>query len=125
MSQQTLNVSQLLMIFPGHKTGSPACGLHPGRSADTMHIILWAIGQIEVNNMPNVGDIDTAGRDISGNQYPECAALESFERRTTLRQATVSVQDSHPMSLTSQGTAQSIGAMLGPSKDEDRILVLS
>ena len=75
--------------------------------------------------MPNVGDVDTPGRDIGGNQYPESPTLESFESRTALGQATVSVQDGHPVSLTSQGTAQSIGAMLGSSKDEDRILVLS
>ena len=41
-----------------------------------MHIILGAIGQIEVNHMPNVGNIDPAGRNISGNQNFETSHFE-------------------------------------------------
>jgi hypothetical protein len=44
MPKQTFNGTELLRIFRRHKTRSPASGLHPGRAADSMDVIFWAIG---------------------------------------------------------------------------------
>jgi hypothetical protein len=49
-----------------------------------MHIVLWAIGQIEVDDMSNIRHVDTTGCDIGGHENPECTTFKSFERSTPL-----------------------------------------
>jgi hypothetical protein len=98
MAQQAFNVSKLLVVFPGHKTCGPTGGLHASRSADTMHVILRTVRQIEVDDMADIRHVNSTGGDICGDQHTENSALKSFQRRSTLRQAAVTVQHSHSVS---------------------------
>jgi hypothetical protein len=69
MSQQPLNIPKLSLVFAGHKTRSAAGRLHPSRSADAVHIIFRTIGEIEIDHVANVRNIDASGGNISRNQH--------------------------------------------------------
>ena len=71
MSQQTLDISKLAMVFARHKTRGAAGRLHPSRAADAMHIIFRAIGKIEIDHMTDVRDIDPARGNIRSDQHTE------------------------------------------------------
>lgn len=69
MSQQTLDIPQLMPVFARHEAGGTTGRLHPSRATDTMHIIFRAIGQIEIDHMADVRDIDPSGGDICRDQH--------------------------------------------------------
>jgi hypothetical protein len=78
MAQQTLDIMQLLMVLSRHKTCGSSGGLHSSRPSDAVHIILGAVGQIEVDDMADVRHIDPAGGNIRRHQYAKCASLKPF-----------------------------------------------
>lgn len=76
--QQTLDISQLVLVFSSHKTCGTTGRLHPSRATDTMDIIFRAIGQIEINHVADIRNIDPSGSNIGRHQHPECSTSETF-----------------------------------------------
>jgi hypothetical protein len=79
MPQQTLDIPKLVLIFTRHKTCGTAGRLHPSRTTDAMHVIFRAIGQVEIDHVADVRDIDPSGGNVRRHQHTECSASETFQ----------------------------------------------
>jgi hypothetical protein len=71
MPQQTLDISKLLPVFARHKTCGATGRLHPSRAPNAMHVIFGAIGQIEIDHVADIRDIDPSGGNIRCDQHTE------------------------------------------------------
>ena len=56
-----------------------------------MHVVVGNRWDVEVHDVPEGGDVDSARRDIGGHQHPVLAALEAAERLGALRLRPVAV----------------------------------
>jgi hypothetical protein len=83
MAQKAFNGIQLLWIFSGDKTCGAARGLHSSRPADSMDVILRAVRQVEVDDVPDIGHVDAACRNIRRDKYVKDAAPKALQRPTT------------------------------------------
>lgn len=72
------------MILRGHETGRPAGGLHPSGPADPVDVIFRRIREIIIDDVADVGHIDSAGGNIRRHQHPVSPAAEPLERRAAL-----------------------------------------
>ena len=125
MTQQPFDVPKLLMILARDKTCGPSRSFHPGRSADPVHVILRTVWQIEIDHMADVSHVDAAGCDIRRDEHPEGAAFESFQCRSPLREAPVTVQYGYFMPDAADHASKAVSAMLRPGEDQHGILVLA
>jgi hypothetical protein len=112
------------MIIDGHETRGPADRFHARRPADPVDIILGGIRHVEIDDMPDVRDINAARRDVGRHQHPVQAALETFQCSPPLRKAAVAMDDGHLMACAAQSSHETIGAMFGPGEDQDGLLIL-
>lgn len=69
MSQETLDISKLLPVFACYKTCGATGRLHSSRAADAMDVIFRAIGQIEIDHVADVRDIDPSCGNIRRDQH--------------------------------------------------------
>lgn len=49
----------------------------PARAADSVHVVLSLIGEIQVHHMGQLLDINPTGSDVGGHQHPHLTALKS------------------------------------------------
>ena len=89
-----------------------------------MDIILRGIRHVEIDDMPDVRDVNAARRDVGRHQDPVRAALKALQGGPPLREATIAMDDGHLMASAPQGSHETIGAMLGPGEDQDGLLIL-
>ena len=54
-------------------------GLAAGGSTRSVHVVLQAFGQAEVDHMGELGHVDTASCDVRGHQYLDLAGLEIIQ----------------------------------------------
>ena len=64
VSQQLLDRAELIVIFRRHEAGGPAAGLHPSGPADPMDVIFGRVRKIIVDDVADIGHVDSAGGDI-------------------------------------------------------------
>ena len=48
----------------------------PAGAANAVHVVLSVVGQIQVDHVGQLVDIDAAGRQIRGHQHPQGTALK-------------------------------------------------
>ena len=120
LAEQLFNRPQLIVVLGGHETGRPPRRIHARRSPDPVYIVLRALRQVEVDHVADVRHVDAAGRDVRRDQHAKRAALESFQRPSSLREAPVPMQDGDLVPGAPQYAAQPVRAMLRPCKDEHR-----
>ena len=118
MPQQSLDGLQRPEVFRRHETRGRPDGFHPRRAADSMHIVFRNIGQVIVDHMTDIGDIEPSGRDIRGHQNPESPPTKSFERVSPLGQTPASMQHRHSMSAPIQGFSQPVGTVFRSGKHQ-------
>jgi hypothetical protein len=82
MAQKAFDGVQLLRIFGGDKTRGAARGLHSSRPADSMDVILGTMRQIEVDDVSDIGHVDTPCRDIRRDKYLKDSALKALQCTT-------------------------------------------
>ena len=78
LTKQLFDRAPLQMIFGGDETGRLPCRIHTRCSTDPMDVVLRTVGQIVVNDMSDVGDIDATRGDIRRDQNAKRPALKSF-----------------------------------------------
>ena len=100
MSKQAFYGTKLLRVFRRHETRCPSGGLHPGRPADSMDIVLRAMRQIEVDHMADVGDVDAPCGNVRRNEHSKGSTFKSVQSASSLGQAAIPVKDGDPMSGT-------------------------
>jgi hypothetical protein len=125
LPQQLFNRPQTAMIISGHKTRGPAERFHTRRPANAMDIVFRRIRHVEIHDVSDVRDVDATRRYVGGDQNPVHAAFETFQRRPSLRETAVAMDDGHLMAGAAEGSHETIGAMLGPGEDQDGLLIQS
>ena len=71
--------------------GRPTDVSHPARSADSVDVVLDRLGQVVVDDVAHVADVESAGGDGGGDEDGLVAALEVPERRLPLTLIPVAV----------------------------------
>ena len=66
-SQQSFDRLNLAMVLFRHKACGTAESLHSSSAPDPVHIVLGGIGEIVIDHVPNIGDIQTPGRKVGGH----------------------------------------------------------
>jgi len=71
-----LDVRQRDGVFLAAEAYRVALGAGARSAADAMHIVLGIVRQIEVEDMAHVGNMQTARRDIGGDQHGNPALVK-------------------------------------------------
>ena len=70
---------ELLDLVSADQRIGMARGPRPTRAANTVHVILGDIGQIKINHLGQLLDIEATCRDIRRDQHTNLARLESSQ----------------------------------------------
>lgn len=84
MAKQAFDRTELKRIFGCNKTRGPSGRLHPGRPADSVDVIFWAIGQIKIDHMADIGHIDSACCNIGRDEYTKRPTLKAIKSTSAL-----------------------------------------
>src|SRR6185437_7370369 len=76
LAEQVLDEVKLILFFFADKRDGYTVGLRPGRSPDTMDIILAVIGDIVIDHHLDVVDVDPPGKDVGSHQDRQTTAPE-------------------------------------------------
>jgi hypothetical protein len=89
-----------------------------GGAADAVDVIVGLCGDVEVDDVRQGLDVNSAGSDVGGHEYPDAPVLERRQRGLALRLAAVSVDpitcDTGPRQL----FRETVGAVLGSGEDQ-------
>ena len=83
-----------------------------------MDVVLWHRRHVEVDDVPERRDVDTARRDVRGDQHAVLAALEAGERLGALVLRAVAVDAFDLDALLGEEAHQLVGAVLRPGEDQ-------
>src|SRR5690606_33245387 len=87
-------------------------------TADTVHVVLRDVRQLEVDHMRQLVDVQPAGSDVSGNQYADPVCLEVGQRLGACALALVTVDSRSGQPILFQIFGQAVGTVLGAGKDQ-------
>src|SRR5207249_8281177 len=91
--QELLDSPQLKMVVGGDETRGPAARLHTGGPADPVDIIFRRARQIVIHDVPDVRDVDAAGRNVRRHEHAEGPTTKSLQGRPPLRQTPIAMND--------------------------------
>src|SRR5262249_48078974 len=83
------------------------------RAADAVHVGLGDLGQVEVDDVADLVDVDAARRDVGGDQHADLAALEVGERALARVLRLVAVDGLGALAGLGQVLGDAVGAVLG------------
>ena len=83
-----------------------------------MDEVVGAVGQVVVDDVRDVRDVDAAGGDVGRDQDAALAGGERLERGSALRLRAVAVDDVHVVAELLQLFGDAVGAVLGAGEDE-------
>ncbi len=83
-----------------------------------MDIVFGHIGEVEVYHLGQLLDVQTSGRDICGDQYPDFTTLELCEGPSARALTFVAVNGGGLNALLLQELCQFVSAVLGPREDQ-------
>ncbi len=110
-------LEQLLLVRryqrSGFTTASGAAG-----AADAVHIVFLDIGQLEVDHMRQLVDVQAAGGDIGGHQDAHLVGLEVGQGLGAGILALVAVDRGSRQAVLLQVLGQAIGTVLGTGEDQ-------
>ncbi len=112
--------AQNRVIVRGHQVEGLAAAFGPTGSADAMDIGIRGGGDIEVDHMRDIGDIDAPGRDVGGHQDLKFSRAKTVQGRLAPCLGKVALQGGGPIARLGQNFAQALGALLGAGKDQHR-----
>lgn len=87
-------------------------------TTDTMNVVINVGGEIVVDNVGDVGNIQTTGSNSSGNQDRALAIAEKLEGTLTLTLGTITVNRGGGEVLVDQEIRKGVGHALGLNKDK-------
>src|SRR5439155_21924328 len=68
------------LLLREHECDAAAAPARPARTADTMHVALVVLRRIEVDHVRDAREVETARRDVRGEQGGDLALAEACER---------------------------------------------
>src|SRR5256885_1855531 len=90
-------------------------------SSNAVHIVLWLLRHVVVDDVTDAGDIESALSDVCRHQHADLARLEVFQRSGSLSLRLVGVHCSGTDVLVFQVTYHAIGAVFSAREDQHRI----
>jgi hypothetical protein len=93
-------------------------------AADAVHVVIDGGGHVKVHNVQHVGDVQTTGSHVGGNQDGTATRTEHGQRGLTLMLGTIAVDGGGVEALTTQIGLQQIGTLLTLYEDERESLAL-
>ena len=120
-SRSSLRASWLLLRHHkgrGHALGSCAAG-----TADAVDEVVAGIGQVVVDDVRDVGDVDAASGDVGGDQDAVLAVGEALESGGALGLAAVAMDGVGVVAELLELLRDTVGAMLGAREDEEGSLL--
>ena len=115
---ETFDIGEEDFLVQAHQRDRLAAGPRPPGAADAVHIILGHVGQLEVDDVGQLVDVDAAGRDVGGHQHLERAGLELGQRLGARPLALVAVDRHRGDPLIVQVLGQPVRAVLHAREDE-------
>ena len=116
-----LDIAQVAFFFRRHEREGIAGRLGAAGAADAVDVILRNQRHVEIDDMAERIDVDTARRDVGRDEDREPPALEPFQRRRALRLRAVAVDAFGADAGLDQVIGESIGAMLR-ARENERLL---
>jgi hypothetical protein len=83
-ADESLERAECILIFGGDEADRVADGMRATGSPDAVHVILRVHREVIIHDVRNTVDVDTARRDIGGNEHAHGAGLEILQRAQPL-----------------------------------------
>ena len=115
---QLFNACQVLLLLRGAEADGGAVRTGAGGAPDAVHIGLRHLGQVVVEHMGKLADINAACGDIGGHQHPGLAGLEILQRGDAGSLALVAVDGGGGDALLCQILCDLIRAVLGAAEHQ-------
>ncbi len=106
------------MLVHAHQRDRLALRTRAAGAADAVHIVFRHVGQVEVDHMRQLVDVDAARRDVGGDQHAQRAGLELRQRPRARRLALVAVDGERRNAVARQLLGQAVGTVLGAREDQ-------
>ena len=117
-THDALQLADHVPVFIGHEGERVTCTLGATRASDAMDVGIGGIWHVEVDDVRDAFDIQTAGCNVCRNHDAEVSRLETVQGLFTLSLRAVAVQAGHAMACMGDLTCQFIGTMFGAGKDQ-------
>ena len=117
-AEGTLELEQLGALIPREERGSNAGGAGSSGTADAVDEVLSHLGQVVVDDVSDVFNVDAAGREVRGNQDAEASLLKAFESRGALGLRTIAMNHGGVDAQAREAIGNAIGAALGARENE-------
>ena len=124
LTRQSFDVAQQAAFFTIAERDCNAFGAGARGAADAMDVSLGHVRQVEVDDVANAVDVDTAGGDVGGDQDAGAARAEGVQGVDALALAFVAVDGRADNSCTIEGANDLVGSVLGAGEDQDAVHVL-
>src|SRR6185436_11787224 len=99
-----------------HDREGVARGLRTPGPANAMHVILRMLRHVEVDDVTDIGDVETARRDVGGNEHLVTAVAEAVQGLLPFALCPVGMQDRDGMIAALELAPDAVRAMFGPAK---------
>ena len=90
----------------------------PARAADAMHVVLRHVGQLVIDHLRQLLDVEAAGRDFGGDQRGHLSALEHVERFDASGLTLVAVDRGGADAGALELLREPVGAVLGARENQ-------
>ena len=110
-----------VVIFRRDERECVAGALGASRASDAVNISIGGIGHVEVDNVRDAVDIETARRDVGGDHDLEMSRFETVQGALALSLCTVAVQARHSKARVRDLAGDLVGAVFGAREDQHRI----
>jgi hypothetical protein len=115
------NLVKIFFLIARNKRNGIARSFRPSCPADTMNIVLSERWHIEINDMRNPFDIDTAGGDIGRDHYAVLAAFKAIHRALTLSLCATGMYRHGLDTIPLKAPADFVSSVLGARKDQHAV----
>jgi hypothetical protein len=117
-AESALQREQFSSLIRPEKSGGKALCACPAGSADTVNEILGQVGEIVVDDVRDILDMNAARGDIRGNQNLVAALLKAGQSCVPLRLRTVPVDRGRGETFATETQSKALCSTLGARKDE-------
>ncbi len=116
---QALDGLEQLLLVRRHQRDGLAIASGPAGTADAVYIVFLDIGQLEVDHVGQLIDVQAAGGDVGGDQHANVVALEVGQGLGAGVLALVAMDRRRRQAMLVQVLGQAIGAVLGTGEHQD------
>ena len=118
LAVQLFDAGQILLLLRGAEADGGAVCARAGRAADAVDVSFRHFGQVVVEDMGQLADVDAASGDVGGDQHLGLPGLEAFQRGHTGGLALVAVDGGGRDALLVQVFCDLIRTVLGAAEDQ-------